>query len=121
MYKDNPYITEILQNGKSVLFLSYNNCPDETTLSQLVDTCGDMLRAAPKTLLILSDFTGMGVNSALMNKFKAAQTPDALPAKLAVLGITGIKLIMLKAYNLFASHPAVPFPNKEAALDWLCK
>ena len=46
---------------------------------------------------------------------------DSRTSKSAVLGVTGIKKILLNGYNMIVKNKLEPFDTKEEALEYLVK
>ena len=71
-------------------------------------------------VLSLSDVTGCFFNNEIMEVLKE-QSKISMPLtkKAAVVGITGIKKILLNAVNAVNANARKPFDTIEEAKDWL--
>ena len=73
-------------------------------------------------ILVLVDMRNYAVSSNHMNasknegKIKSKIVPNN---RIAVLGVKGIRKILLKSYNAITGNKMIPFDTKEQALDWL--
>jgi hypothetical protein len=111
--------------GKTYLSVDYRGCKSqqdmiETFEQQLTEMRA--VRAAGGRTLLLSNFTGAAVGSDLMSRIKEAgkERGQQSLAKNAILGITGLKSILLKGFIAYTGlHNVKPFDNEAAALDWL--
>ena len=72
------------------------------------------------TNLVLTDLTGCYVNDAFVSLSKE-QGKISMPfcEKSAILGISGIKKVLLNAVNAVTAKPRVPFDTLDEAKDWL--
>lgn len=80
-----------------------------------------LFRESPQKVLSLSDFTGAFGSKEFMDESKrlSVEVLRAKTAKAAVVGITGIKKVLLKSFNAFTVNKLIPFDTKEEALDYL--
>ncbi len=80
-----------------------------------------VLKHGANQLLLVNVENAYG-SSAVVKKMKVDSSKTKhLIKKNAVVGITGVKAIFLKAINLFAKTSIVPFDSDEKAKDWLVK
>ncbi|MEL7145944.1 MAG: hypothetical protein AAFO69_06220, partial [Bacteroidota bacterium] len=69
---------------------------------------------------ILSDFTNAYASLEFMTQLKQyGKDLGRKTDKAAVVGIDGLKEILLKGYNMVAKKPTMPFRNKIQALTYL--
>ena len=68
----------------------------------------------------LVDMQKTNVNSNIMKVFRETSKVTApLIKKSAILGIGGVKSVLLNGFNLFSKMDLKAFTTKEKALDWL--
>lgn len=114
-----PY-SFINHKGKRVLFVDYTHCKTANDMIKQLEEIKDLYQKSNFQFLALNDFTGTYGSSEFMNKAKEhKELFDSKTLKTAVLGITGLKKVLLNGYNMFVQKKQVPFNTKEEALDYL--
>ena len=81
-----------------------------------------IIEKSPVKVLTLSDVTNAAVGPDFMDEVKKLSIIHADKRnKSVILGVTGLKSLLLKGYNRFTKSeaPTVPFESKEEALDYL--
>ncbi|MFH1460261.1 MAG: STAS/SEC14 domain-containing protein [Candidatus Omnitrophota bacterium] len=114
----------IEHDGKKILFAKY--CDFGTDLDSLkieVEQCDQIaLAQAPHSLLLLVDVrktTETPEIKAFIKK-SAAKTKNNMK-KIAALGVSGVRLVIMKAIALFIDIPIQAFEDIESAKEWLVK
>ena len=110
----------IKHNGKEILFLDFSNCkPGDVFV--IIEEAKRTIRTRPEnTVLTLTDVTNMRFDeqvSEQMKSFTAHNKPYVKAA--AVVGVEGIKKIVLNAVMLFSKRKFHTFDNRESAKAWL--
>ena len=115
------YISYIPYKGKQILYVDYSHCNDKWEMIALVEASAPHYSKAPGKILTLSDFNNVTGSPEYMNRVKALgkELFDAKTEKGAVLGITGLKKVLLQGYNLISKQKIVAFDTKEEALEYL--
>lgn len=111
----------INHQGQQVVFIDYTACK---TKEDLIDTLIDaesFIKRMPGKSLTLSDFTGTHGSSEFMAEAKRAgrETFDHKVERAALIGITGIKMILLNGYNLVVKNKIMSFDTRDKALGYL--
>jgi hypothetical protein len=110
---------------KQYLAVDYRDCK---TQQQMILTFEEQVKQMRQVSdgggksLVLSDFEGTKVGSVLLARIKEAgkERGQQSLGKNAILGITGLKNILLKGFIAYTGlHNVKPFDNEMAALDWL--
>jgi len=110
----------IEHKGKKILFVDYTKCKSIDEMIKLLEDVRREYEKASDKFLALNDFTGSyGSNDFLNRASKYKDLFDSKTIKTAVLGITGIKKILLNGYNAFVKNKQIPFNTKEEALEYL--
>ena len=108
-------------NGQQVMYVNYTACNDQKEMLALLHEAAIFYDQYPSDKIkILSDFTNAYVGLEFMNQLK--QYDKELGTKTdraAVIGVDGLKEILLKGYNMVAKKPTLPFRNKIQALTYL--
>lgn len=111
----------IEHNGKQILFTDFIGCDTEDKMISNLEEAGKIYTASPEKILGLYDLTGTTVTNKYMAAAKdmAKNIFNIKREKSAVIGITGIKKILLEAYNKKTGDSLIPFDTKEEALEYL--
>ncbi|GEM_PF-5827051 len=114
-----------LYNRKKVIFNNYSGLVDDekseiNSVSSLIEE-GILYDFKQGTnLLILIDVTNCFINGRVLLKFKeAASRTKKITEKMAVIGISDAKSMLLNAVNFFAKTNIKGFSKREDALEWL--
>jgi hypothetical protein len=75
-----------------------------------------------KSNLTLSDLRNARIDQAFVDLSKEqGKISREYTKKAAVLGVDGVRKILLKAVNMVSGNPREPFSTMEEAKDWLVK
>ena len=119
----NVSVSRLDYKGRHILRADYRGCKTEEAMVSVLDDLIREVETAPRAVLILSDFTDSAVGSSFMSKGKTfGKQYDAKIAKSAMLGVAGMKEILLRAFLAFTgSRTTRTFPTEAEALDWLAE
>jgi hypothetical protein len=107
--------------GKEILFIDYRGLGLEESLKTL-EQAGEMIAGRKDKILVLVDTRDAYTSSEFMARLKESGKEMApLMEKQAIVGITGLKAILLDAYNKFTGSALKPFATQEEAKEWLVK
>ena len=110
---------------KQYLSVDYRGCKTQQEMIQTFEQQVDQMRktsAAGGRSLVLSNFEGTKIGPELMGRIKEVGRERGQQAleKNAILGITGVKSILLKGIITSTGlHTIKPFEREPEALDWL--
>ncbi len=106
--------------GKSVLRLDYSGLRGKE-LSATVRQASAFYKDTPlRSVLCLADVRNAVADEDSMEVLKSTiKLTKPHDKKVAVLGIQGVKSVLLMAVNLFTGHQMKPFNDEQTALDWL--
>ncbi len=108
--------------GKKIIHGDYRGLRDND-LRAAFDMEAKLVREAPGRVLILDDFTKSVVDSESMKYIETLGKQEIEPKteKCAILGVEGMKKLLLQAYNWFTGAGARQrvFDSEQAAKDWL--
>ena len=110
----------ITYKGKDILYEDYTNLTGNQ-IAQLVPAITKItLDKEYKDILLLLDFSNSFANKEATNAFGESGkiSKDSLK-KTAVLGITGVKKVLLNFVNKVSKVDAKPFKSDEEAKEWL--
>ncbi len=111
----------IHHEGFDILYVDYSYIKDQNEMLSLLAKARGKVEAAPPGLLILTNMSRAIVGDDFMTEAKQFGR-DLLKEKSkkhAILGIEGLKVMLLRAYNLFTEDKIVPFGSREKALAFL--
>lgn len=117
-------VSWIEYKNKKIIYSDYSNQSGEQILNTLKEVEAFYLKLdKQKKYLSLSTFEGSHVSQDFMKVSKeiGKETFEPRILKGALIGITGVKKVLLKAYNLFSNSDLTPFDTEEQAKEWLIK
>ncbi|XOV93088.1 MAG: hypothetical protein ACFHWX_23180 [Bacteroidota bacterium] len=115
------YTSEIQRNGKKIIYTRFSHLSEEQMIAAIKEQF-EVVKASPGKVVTLADFTNTAVSNDFMTVVKKLGKEMAHKIdKQAVLGITGLKKVLLSGYNAFTSNPAHPFSTEEEAINFLTK
>jgi hypothetical protein len=120
-------VKKILYKGKTIYYSDYRNMTVNQEMQGManLDEMAEIARTwtEKSPVLVLSDFRNSKATPAFMAHAKklAKEVFSKVDHKGAAIGITGVKNILLQAYNVFKKDKLVPFATEEEAKEWLIK
>ena len=113
-------VTWIEHWGKPILLVDYRGLKGEETLDTLEAAAKYIFQSQSK-ILILVDITDAFMSPEFMVRAKAlGKQSQSLIDKQAIVGVTGIKRVLVDAYNRFVPGPTgKSFATQEEAKAWL--
>ena len=110
------------RNGKRILFFDHRGAKPEQIVEN-VDIGKQMVAGMTGGLLSLADFTGATVDMTALQHLKTSgkEVFEAITEKQAIIGVHGLRHILLQAYNAFtgAGEHQQLFNTQEEAYEWL--
>lgn len=111
----------IEHKGRRILHLDYRGVP-ESQMIDLVDQAVAALKTQGGKSRVLIDVSGASTGTRFMSASKGqAKEAATYLEKQAIVGVDGIKSILLKAYNTVGGGNLTPFETERQALDFLAK
>jgi hypothetical protein len=112
----------IQYKGKTILYCDFRNQTGDEGIATLDDEAKAMETWTQKGL-VLSDFHNSKGSSNFMAHAKKLGKEVFAPKthKAAAIGLSGLQMILLQAYNTFSKDKLVPFDTEEEAKEWLIK
>ena len=116
----NMPVTTINYRNKDIVLVDYTPCKTKEEMIDTIRLTAQVFKATPGKILTLSDFTGTFGSKEFMDESKklSVEIFRAKTEKAAVIGITGVKKVLLKSFNAFSINK-IPFETKEEALEYL--
>jgi hypothetical protein len=110
----------ITYKGKKILYDDYRNLQGDKFPVMVNAVLSLTLNSAEKGYLSLVDVRDSYANKETVDAFNnAGKAVKDIVYKTAVLGITGVKKILLNVVNKFSNVGAKPFNTMEEAKEWL--
>ncbi len=109
-------------NGKKILYINYAGLSSPEELDQIKKATQVLVDTRKNDNLTLSDLRNALVTQDFVDLSKEmGKTSRHYTKKAAVLGVEGVRKILLRAVNTFSGNPREPFSTLEEAKDWLVK
>ena len=106
--------------GKKVLKVDYTGLRGDALLNEILRVPSFYEGQVHGSVLVLTDVRSAHADEKTMAAIKdLTKKTKPYEKKSAVIGVTGIKGILLSAVKVFASHSIAPFSDEKEALDWL--
>ena len=113
-------ITWISYKNKNILHLKYSGLSPEAMCEQIKLATKTIIETKSTENLVITDMLDCFVDNDFVELAKE-QGKLSLPfcQKSAIVGITGIKKILLKGVNAISPKPRVPFDTLDEAKEWI--
>lgn len=113
-------ITWLTHKGKRILHCDYTNASTPEVI-QGFKVANHTMFKTDGNLLVLSDFSNTTVDNEGVRYLKNAESRQAAEKmkKSAVVGLDGLKRVLLNFYNAANGGNAKAFSTRAEALDWL--
>ena len=106
--------------GKEILCDDYTNLQGEELVETIEVLTNHLIDSGKKEILLLIDLNNSYTNKEVVNAFtEAGKRVRPVVKRTAVLGITGVKKVLLNVVNKLSSIDANPFSTEEDAKKWL--
>ena len=110
----------IFHNGKYVIFLDHTNLSGSEYVNAVKASTKDAERNDNAKRLILVDSTNSVMDKDVLYELKQLTSNTGTRIdKTAVLGVSGIQQMFLRAVATFSKVNVRPFDSREKALEWL--
>lgn len=120
MGEDSKYWYFVTFKGKNILVNDYIGLNEQQIVIEIENILKRFLAGEVKDVLFLLDVTDAKYNTKVAEVFhKAAKVAKPYIRKSAVVGIDGIKSIILSAVNRFSDIGIRPFNSRNEAFEWL--
>ncbi len=115
------FFKEIIYKDKAIFFLDLSNMSPDDVIESVPKTVKMVRSRPPKSVLMLTDMTGMRYNSESLDVAKSyTKGNETVMKKSAIFGIDGLKRVTYNAVVRFSGRKNVRAISKiEEALEWL--
>ena len=114
-------VSYITHKGRKILYVNFKDIKSKETVMTNIEEMKKFYLEATEQIYLLLDVRGTFTDPEVMDKLKhyGKQYFSGRSKKRAVLGVNGIKKIMLKGYAMVTKTDVQPFDDEEAAKDYL--
>jgi hypothetical protein len=115
-------ISWIEHKGKKILYIDYRGSKNDDELLKILQEQIKIVQSSSSKVLTLSNFTNVFLSSKFMDEVKKAgkEIGTIKIERTALIGIEGIKNILLSSYLLFTGDKNTKsFGSENEAKDWL--
>jgi hypothetical protein len=115
------HIKWIEHNGKEILTVDYSNTPP-ASMPSITDEVTTLVNKWPDKVRLLYKIEGSDTVSEAIEHLNQTGK-EVLPntKKIAVVGVSGLRAQLFRAYSFFNRNSFTLFTDEEKALDWLTK
>ena len=107
--------------GKRILKVDYKGLNEQEMIKQL-EYGTSLILKEPDKILYLGDFSNTVVSPAFMEKANAfGKETDKKLLKGAIIGVSGMKSVLLNAYNMLTGSKMKALSGETEALEYLVK
>ncbi len=113
----------ITKSGVEILYSDYRSCKNKEAFLTKLDKANKMILTHPTKLFLLVNVEGAFVNSEIMTELKKVVS-GAVHAKLhytVVIGVKGLKKILLRSLNAISSNKSEPVDSEEEAFELIVR
>jgi hypothetical protein len=108
--------------GKKILYVDYTPCKTKEEMLAMLEEIAVVFDQSGGNVLSLTNFEGNYGSKEFMER--GSELSDVFRRnrkKSAVLGVVGVKKILLQAYTMLTRDNMVPFDSREKALEYLVR
>jgi len=110
----------ITHKGKKIIYINYADLKSDEMVKLVEKATQMIVDTKVNDNLVLTDVNNAVVSEEFMEAAKKnSKISLPLSKKSAIVGVTGMKKILLVTINRFSAKPRVPFDDLEKAKDWL--
>jgi hypothetical protein len=110
----------IMHKGKRILYIKYSGLSASEQLDQIRNATQILVDTQADDNLTLTDVIGAHVNQDFINLAKEqGKISREYTKKAAIIGIEGVRKILLRAVNTVSGNIREPFLTMEEAKEWL--
>jgi hypothetical protein len=109
----------IYHKNKRILYSDYRGMDTDTMITQLKHEA-DIILKEPSDVLYMANFENTVIAPQFMKVAnELGKTTEKKVTKSSIIGITGLKGVLLNSYNLFTGSKMRAFKDENAAKDYL--
>ena len=114
-------VSYISHKSRKILHVDFKDIKEKEKVLKNLEEMVKFYKSATEEIYLLLDVRGTFTDPEVMDKLKnyGKTVFKGKSKKRAVLGVSGIKSLLLRAYSLFTNTDVAPFDNIEEAKDYL--
>ncbi len=114
-------VSYINHHGRKILHVNFKDIKTKETVMQDIDLMAKFYEESTEKIYLLLDVRGTFTDPDVMDKLKhyGKTVFKGKSEKRAILGVGGIKKILLRAYSMVTGTNVTPFEDEEKAKDYL--
>lgn len=114
-------ISYITHQGRKILHVDFAGIKDKQKVIENLEEMVKFYKSSFDEIYLLLDISGTFTDPEIMNKLKTygKEYFRGKSKKRAILGVTGIKKLLLNAYSLFTGTEVATFDSLEEAKNYL--
>src|SRR5258708_1926358 len=113
-------ISFITHRGKAIMVIDFSYGKPREILLVVEEIQDTVARHEKGSLLTLADLTGAHVDKAVATRMKEVLVRDRpFVKRSAWVGVESVPKVYYENIKTFSQRDFPPFPNREAAMDWL--
>jgi hypothetical protein len=114
-------VKTITYKGQEIIYTDFRDCTEEEML-QLLDQGQELVLQGKQQTLQLTNITrAYATRKFTVRANEVGKATKHLTRKEAIVGITGAKKVLFRAYNLLMGGVARTFETEEEAKEWLIR
>ncbi len=116
-------VSYITHQGRKILHVDFKDIKTKETVMENIDLMAKLYEESTEKIYLLLDVRGTFTDPDVMDKLKhyGKTVFNGKSEKRAILGVGGIKKILLRAYSMVTGTKVTPFEDEEKAKDYLAK
>lgn len=114
-------VSYITHEGRKILHVDFKDQKDKRQVLETMEEMKNHYLEANDDIYLLLDVRGTFTDPEVMDRLKnyGKNYFNGKSKKRAILGVTGVKALLLRAYKLFTGTEVSPFNSIEEAKDYL--
>ncbi len=114
-------VSYVTHKNRKILHVDFKDIKEKEKVLDNLEEMVKFYKSATEDIYLLLDVRGTFTDPEVMDKLKnyGKSVFKGKSKKRAVLGVSGIKSILLRAYSLFTNTDVAPFDDIEQAKDYL--
>ncbi|WP_425390937.1 hypothetical protein [Ekhidna sp.] len=114
-------INKITHKGKEIMFCDFKDMKNKQAIFDQLDEMANTFKQTKGNLLVLTDVRGTKNDPEIVDKTKrlGKEVFSVYAKKRAIIGMDGLRGLILKGYNAITGNDLKPFPTLEEAKDYL--
>lgn len=114
-------VSYITHKGRNILHVDFKDIKDKRIVLENIEEMVKHYKTATEDIYLLLDVRGTFTDPEVMDKLKnyGKTVFKGKSQKRAILGVSGVKSLLLKAYKIFTNTEIATFDSVEEAKDYL--